>query len=57
MREVGEDGFAEESKDEEKRMRVVGEISERKKKKNAEWCYTALVPPGIVCVFLFDLLL
>lgn len=30
---MGEDGFTEESKDEEKGMRVVGEISERKKKK------------------------
>lgn len=29
---MGEDGFTEESKDEEKGMRVVGEISERKKK-------------------------
>lgn len=30
---MGEDGFTEESKDEEKGMRVVGEISERKKKR------------------------
>lgn len=42
-----EDTCSKESDDEERVMRVEGEIYENLKKNYTKWCYTAVVPVGI----------